>query len=100
MMLSNFQMTFEQFQDLPKLEQKHVVLGTLFIFRVFYDFGLCVIEEVDDKEVSFRIIAKSKRFSLDVDSHQKLSIPRFLKPATPLLGAEAAISEMRLYAES
>jgi len=55
---------------------------------------------VDDEEVSFRIIAKSKRFSLDVDSHQKLSIPRFLKPATPLLGATTAISEMRLYAES
>jgi len=99
-MLSNFQMTFEQFQDLPKLEQKHVVLGTLFIFRVFYDFGLCIIEEIEDEELTFRIIGITKRCILKLDESHKIVIENFLRHEARGAEQEKPSAAIRLYAKA
>jgi len=91
-MLRDFHMTLEQFEDLPKFQQTDIQLGTLFIFRMFDDLGLCVIEEMNDKELSFRVIAAMKRFSLSIDTSHKLLIPAFLQPP--------ALYSPRLYVKS
>jgi hypothetical protein len=99
-MLTNFQMTHEQFEELPFVQLDDVKLGTLFIFRFFNDFGLCIIEEIEDEELTFRIIGITKRCILKLDESHKIVIENFLRHEARGAEQEKPSAAIRLYAKA
>lgn len=99
-MLTNFQMTHEQFEELPFVQLDDVKLGTLFIFRFFNDFGLCIIEEIEDEELTFRVIGVAKYCFLKLDESHKIVIENFLRRRDREAEQEKPLAGIRLYAKA